>query len=160
MQLITVSSRLLVLLTIVLAEQPESLAVAEQLLLDSLCCSEIAMSEYESPFRLIDLSYGGRTRPSQLNTANIARAFQLIPDTIILVSERNTVALPQDGAFYDCYTWIVEGEANMSVAGGGPGTTAVKGKGPECWKPQAFPPALSKSSGHVIFAVLSLHVVV
>ena len=94
------------------------------------------MSEYESPFSaefaLIDLSYGGRTlqmRPSQLTTTNIARAFRLIPDTIILVSERDTVALPQDGVFHDvddCYTWIVEGEkstTNMSVAGGGHGST-------------------------------------
>ena len=117
----------------------------------------IAMSHFESPFAefaLIDLSYGGRTlqmRPSQLTTANIARAFRLIPDTIILVSERDTVALPQDGVFHDvddCYTWIVEGEkatTNMSMAGG-PGTAVAKGKGAERWKPQAFPPILSSSS--------------
>lgn len=58
-------------------------------------------STYEQlSFQFIDLSYGGRTlqmRPSQLTTVNIARAFRLIPDTIILVSERDTVALPQDG---------------------------------------------------------------
>ena len=72
------------------------------------------MSEYESPFSaefaLINLSYGGRTlqmRPSQLTTANIAHAFRLIPDAIILVSERDTVA--QDGVFHDVDDWIVEG---------------------------------------------------
>ena len=36
-------------------------------------------------------------RPSQLTTANIARAFRLMPETIILVSDRDTVAIPQDG---------------------------------------------------------------
>ena len=75
---------------------------------------------YDSPFQLgdfqlIDASYGGRIlqmRLTQLATSNIAWAFRLIPETIILVSERDTVALPQDGAFHDvddCYTWTVEG---------------------------------------------------
>ena len=113
------------------------------------------MSQFDSPFAefaLIDLSFGGRTlqmRPSQLTTTNITRAFRLIPDTIILVSERDTVALPQDGVFHDvddCYTWLVEGEkatTNISMAGG---QAMAKGKGTECWKPQAFPPVLSSTS--------------
>ena len=66
-----------------------------------LCQSSCDTMTYESPFGLpdfqfIDLSYGGRTlqmRPSQLTTANIAWAFRLIADTIILVSEWDTVAL-------------------------------------------------------------------
>ena len=52
-------------------------------------------------------------RPSQLTTTNIARAFRLIPDTIILVSDRGKVALPTDGVFDDvdkCFTWTVEGD--------------------------------------------------
>ena len=114
------------------------------------------MSQFDSPFAefaLIDLSYGGQTlqmRPSQLTTTNITRAFRLIPDTIILVSERDTVALPQDGVFHDvddCYTWLVEGEkatTNMSMAGGQ--VMAKAGKGTERWKPQAFPPVLSSTS--------------
>ena len=70
-------------------------------------------SQYDSPFQLtnfqfIDLSYGGHTLqmcPSQLTTSKIARAFWLIPDTTILVSER-------DGVFHDVddsYTWTIEG---------------------------------------------------
>lgn len=83
---------------------------------------------YDSPFQLsdyqlVDLSYSGRSlqmRPSQL-TSNIARVFRPIPETIILVSEQDTVALPQDGVFHDvddCYTWTVEGEkatTNISI---------------------------------------------
>ena len=112
------------------------------------------MSQFESPFAefaLVDLSYGGRTlqmRPSQLTTTSIARVFRLIPDMIILVSERDTVALPEDGVFHDvdeCYTWLVEGKkatTNLSMAGV-PGTAVAKGKGVE---PQAFHPVLSNSS--------------
>ena len=65
-------------------------------------------------FSLVDLTFGERTlqmRPSQLTTANIARAFRLMPETIILVSDRDTVAIPQDGIFHDVdnsYTWTVE----------------------------------------------------
>ena len=123
---------------------------------------------YESPFRLpdfqfIDLSYGGRTlqmRPSQLTTVNIARAFRLIADTIILVSERDTVALPQDGVFHDvddCYAWTVEGEkATTNIPSGA--AASQRGKFPSTesrWKPQAFPPTLpsaragTASSKHV-----------
>ena len=110
---------------------------------------------YDSPFQLsdyqlVDLSYGGRTlqmRPSQLTTSNIARAFRLIPETIILVSERDTVALPQDGVFHDvddCYTWTVEGEkatTNISVVPMPGASGSRKGSGGESrWKPQVFPP--------------------
>ena len=55
-------------------------------------------------FDLVDVHYEGQTlqmRPSQLTVANIARTFCLIPETIFLVSERGTVALPTDGVFDD-----------------------------------------------------------
>ena len=99
-------------------------------------------------------------RLSQLTTTNIARAFRLIPDTIILVSERDTVALPQDGVFHDvddCYTWIVEGEkATTNIPPGAAASYRGKGSAGESrWKPQAFPPTLpgvragTASSKHV-----------
>ena len=76
-------------------------------------------SPFQLPdFQFIGLSYGGRTlqmRPSQLTTVNIARAFRLIPDTIILVSEWDSVALPQDGIFHDVDEWTVEGEKEKSL---------------------------------------------
>ena len=54
----------------------------------------------------IDLSFEGRTlqlRSDQITVNNIARTFRLIPQTIILVSESGTVAIPdgEDGAFPD-----------------------------------------------------------
>ena len=52
----------------------------------------------------VDISFGGQSlqmRPSQLTTTNIAKAFRLIPDTIILIYDRETVALPTDGVFDD-----------------------------------------------------------
>ena len=110
-------------------------------------------STYEQlSFQFIDLSYGGRTlqmRPSQLTTANIARAFRLIPDT---VSERDTVALPQDGIFHDvddCYTWTVEGEkATTNIPSSA--ITPYRGKGGAAaesrWKPKAFPPTIVPSA--------------
>lgn len=93
-------------------------------------------------FQLIDLSYGGRTlqmRPSQLTTSNIAQAFRLIPETIILVYEHDTVALPQDGIFHDvddCYSWTVEGEkATTSVSVAARGSRKASGV-------DVFPPTL------------------
>lgn len=126
---------------------------------------------YDSPFQLgdfqlIDLSYGGCTLqmcPSQLTTSNIARAFRLIQETIILVSERDTVALPQDGVFHDvddCYTWTVEGEkatTNISVAPMG-ASGSGKGSGGERWKPQVFPPTLPGAIANVRATASSKHV--
>ena len=73
----------------------------------------------DSYLDFVDISFEGRSlqmRPSQLTTTNIARAFRLIPDTIILVSDRGTLALPTDGVFDDvdeCYTWTVEGDTKQ-----------------------------------------------
>ena len=131
-------------------------------------------SQYDSPFQLndfqfIDLSYGGRTlqmRPSQLTTSNIAWAFRLIPETIIhvLVSERDTVALPQDGVFHDvddCYSWTVEGEkatTNIPLAPMG-ASGSRKGSGGESkWKPQVFPPTLPGAIASIRAAASSKHV--
>ena len=130
------------------------------------------LSQYDSPFQVtdfqfIDLSYGGHTlqmRPSQLTTSNIARAFRLIPDTIILVSERDTVALPQDGVFHDVddsYTWTVEGDkatTNIPIAHMG-ASGSRKGSGGESrWKPQVFPPTLSGAIASARAAASSKHV--
>ena len=104
-------------------------------------------------------------RPSQLTTSNIARAFRLIPETIILVSERDTGAFPQDGVFHDvddCYTWTVEGEkatTNISVAPiGASGHGSRKSSGGERWKPQVFPPTLPGAIASVRATASSKHV--
>ena len=104
-------------------------------------------------FDLVDVQYEGRTlqiRPSQLTATNIARTFRLIPETIFLVSDRGTVALPTDGVFDDvdqCYTWSVEGDKSTANLQSRPGVAlqSMGNKGSDRWKPQAFP-LLSRSS--------------
>ena len=71
-------------------------------------------------------------RPSQLTVANITRTFRLIPETIFLVSELGTVALPTDGVFNvnQCFTWSVEGDkstANRAGAISAPGKQVTVG---------------------------------
>ena len=99
-------------------------------------------------FDLVDVHYEGRTlqmRPSQLTVANIDRTFRLIPETIFLVSERGTVALPTDCVFDDvdqCFTWSVGDKSTANRAGA---ITAPGKQGSDCWKPQAFPLAAHSS---------------
>ena len=91
------------------------------------------------------LEYEGRTlqmRPGQLSVANIAKTFRLIPDTIILVSERGTVAIPdgEDGIFSDIDSfdvWKVEGDKAT-----GPRVSTAQLQGSGKWKPQSFPPPI------------------
>ena len=65
---------------------------------------------------LIDITFEGRTlqlRPNQLTVDTISRAFRLIPETILLISDRGTIAVPQEGEFSDVdelYSWAVEGD--------------------------------------------------
>ena len=52
----------------------------------------------------IDVTFEGRTlqlRPAQLTVNTVAIAFRLIPETIILVSDCGTVAIPENGKFTD-----------------------------------------------------------
>ena len=71
----------------------------------------------------IDLSFEGRMlqlRSDQLTVSNIARTFRLIPETIILISESGTVAIPdgENGVFPDLDSslmWVVEGDKSGSV---------------------------------------------
>ena len=56
-------------------------------------------------------------RPFQLTTANIGRAFKLIPDTIILMSDRGTMAIRTEGLIHDVdetYSWTVEGDKSAT----------------------------------------------
>ena len=90
-------------------------------------------------------------RLSQLTTANIARAFRLMPETIILVSDRDTVAIPQDGIFHDVdnsYTWTVEGEKSTTNMSMGLHHGSKLGKGTERWKSQSFPPSRAVLAQH------------
>ena len=76
-------------------------------------------------------------RPEQLTVANIAKAFRLVEETVILVSERETVAIPEDGMFQDVDIldlWTVQGDKATGPRFGGP----VVSK----WKPQSYPPPI------------------
>ena len=112
-------------------------------------CLKMERSTFEL-FDLVDLSYDGRNlqmRPSQLTVANIARTFRLIPETIFLVSDRGTVALPTDSVFEDVdqfYTWTVEGDKSTAIQQARPLPTILshssgKQSSGDRWKPQAFP---------------------
>ena len=104
----------------------------------------------------IDLTFEGRTlqlRSDQITVCNIARTFRLIPQTIILVSESGTVAIPdgESGGFPDLdsfLTWTVEGDKARSGHGPSSFLTGSSGSGPapskEKWKPQPY----SRNVGH------------
>jgi hypothetical protein len=106
---------------------------------------------------LVDISYDGRTlqlRGDQLTLNTIANAFRLVVETVLLVSERGTVAVPQDGLFNDVdemYAWTVEGDkittnsASIRHVGSKQSlSTAIQSvknekKTTEKWRPIAFP---------------------
>lgn len=86
-------------------------------------------------------------RPEQLTTTNIAKAFRLIEETIILVSDRGTVAIPEGGVFTDVDyldQWIVQGDKVT-------GPRFSMGASTK-WTPQSFKPPVRSS----ISAVSSL----
>ena len=93
---------------------------------------------------LVTLEFEGRSlqlRPEQLTVSNVAKTFRLIEDTIILVSERGTVAIPEDGVFVDVDSldcWTVQGDKTT-----GP---RVTGQSTSKWRPQVFPPPVRASS--------------
>ena len=113
----------------------------------------------------VKLSYEGRNlkmRQSQLTIMNIGKAFKLIPDSLLLVSETGTVALPDvDGLFDEevdnSIKWRVDGEevasgqGSTSTTGLGLSSNATacsfyssKTPGVSQWKPRSFPPIASK----------------
>jgi hypothetical protein len=114
----------------------------------------------DSYLDFVDISFEGRSlqmRPSQLTTTNIARAFRLIPDTIILVSDRGTVALPPE-VFDDvdeCYTWTVEGD--KATNGGGNIAARAPKSGVERWKPKTFQPSISTTTSHSVRKQVGQH---
>lgn len=70
---------------------------------------------------LIDITYESRIlqlRPEdQLTLRTISKAFRLLPETVLLISECDTVAIPHDGVFNNVdnlYTWSVEGN-NITI---------------------------------------------
>ena len=81
-------------------------------------------------------------RLEQLTVSNVAKTFRLVEDTIILVSERGTVAIPEDGVFVDIDSldnWMVQGDKTT-----GPRVTGQSGA--KQWRPKAFPPPRRASS--------------
>lgn len=92
----------------------------------------------------LTLEFEGRNlqlKPEQLSVAVIAKAFRLIPDTILLVSERGRIAVPEDGIFVDVDyldVWTVQGDKTTGprIIGSGVGSSG----GPAMkWKPQTLP---------------------
>ena len=106
-----------------------------------------AISQLRNHPTYIDLSFEGRTLQlcsDQITVCNIARTFRLIPQTIILVSESGTVAIPdgESGAFPDLdsfLTWTVEGDKARSGSSSFlTGSTGPAPSAKERWKPQPF----------------------
>ena len=98
-------------------------------------------------YAYITLSFEGCTlqlRSDQITVSSIARTFRLIPETIILVSDSGTVAIPDSdsGSFPDLDStigWTVEGE--KSTLRNQPLSLSTHGRVPpskERWKPQIF----------------------
>lgn len=109
-------------------------------------------------------------RSDQITVNNIARTFRLIPQTIILVSESGTVAIPdgEDGAFPDLdsfLTWKVEGDKSTFRNQSGPLAFQAgppSGNNPpskERWKPQPFSrnPGSSSATGSASVAQREVH---
>ena len=97
---------------------------------------------------LVTLEFEGRSlqlRPEQLTVTNVAKTFRLIEETIILVSERGTVAIPEDGVFVDVDSldrWTVQGDKKTGPRVTGQPTTQSSSK----WRPQIFPPPVRATS--------------
>lgn len=98
-------------------------------------------------------------RQDQLTTSNVAIAFRLIPETIILVSDYGHVVLPGADGALDAdprNSWNVEGDKSTARPGG---RACVPQPLPklqhERWRPQSFP-ALGRTTGsnqvNILFA--------
>ena len=107
---------------------------------------------------LIDVMFEERTlqlRPDQLSVNNLAVAFRLIPETIILVSSCGTVAISEDGLFGDVdplYSWTVEGDKATNRLMGRNGTGPQQQQQQQQskplgdrWKPHTFSPVIRSS---------------
>ncbi len=111
------------------------------------------MASSETSFGYVDVTFEGQTlqmRTDQLTTHSLSIAFRLIPDTIVLISQCGTVAIPCDGVFHDVDTsmsWNVEGDKATAGARVGP----IAPKPEQRWKPKNYPPSrpsTSTSSGN------------
>ena len=85
-------------------------------------------------------------RPDQLTISVLSKAFQLIPETIFLVSDRGTIAVAEDGVFQDVdelYTWSVEDEratvgSSRPLSGGSRASGGESSQSQRRWKPTPF----------------------
>ena len=93
---------------------------------------------------------------SKLTVESVAKAFNLIPETILLVSTDGDIFLPEDGKFTDldslCDEYQVEGHpSSRGKSGGFPlsATSCMPGPSSNKWKPKCFPPPAKRqvSSG-------------
>ena len=95
----------------------------------------------------VDLSFEGRTlsmRQDQLTTSNVAMAFRLTAETIILVSDNGHAMLPGADGVLDAdprNSWNVEGDKSTARPGGRACVPQPLSKlQHECWRPRSFPP--------------------
>ena len=110
----------------------------------------------------VDLSFEGRTlqlRSDQVTVNNIARTFRLIPETIILVSDSGTVAIPDEtGSFSDVDSllgWTVEGDkssrSQAALFSGQPPAGIKSNPSKERWKPHIFPQQARAAASKEVF---------
>ena len=82
-------------------------------------------------------------RLDQLTVNVLSKAFRIIPETLFLVSEQGTIAMPEEGKFQDvdeCMNWIVEGDKTTTGSGTARGaSTSASSSKPSKWKPHSFP---------------------
>ena len=95
---------------------------------------------------LVTVTHDGRSlqmRLDQLTVNVLSKAFRIIPETLFLVSEQGTIAMPEEGKFQDvdeCMNWIVEGDKTTTGSGAARGaSTSASSSKPSKWKPHSFP---------------------
>ena len=90
-------------------------------------------------------------RMDQLTVRNVAKIFNLMPDTVLLVSSEGTVAL--HGHFSECDEWNVEGSEERSKRSFGFARNALTDSSVQPstskWKPFSFPGRTGSSSQSV-----------
>ena len=104
-------------------------------------------------FNCVNVVYKDKTyqlRTEQLTTKNVSKVFNLIPDSVILVSANGTVSLPDDhGKFSDVddgidHEWTVQRVESSKRVAGSVSPTRAGGSGK--WKPSAIPSRLQSAS--------------
>ena len=98
-------------------------------------------------FNCVNVTYKEKNyqlRIEQLTTKNISKIFNLIPDTVVLVSADGAVSLPDDhGKFADVdevtdHEWAVQGAESSKRVGAGAQSAGTSSGNASKWKPSGF----------------------